>query len=186
MDTNEIKRRMNSGEIYYENAEIEEESLKYSMILHSFNQLEPEKSQKRREYLEKLFGEIGANTYIEQPLHANWGKNTFLGDNVYANFNLTLVDDTRIEIHDDTMIGPNVTIITGTHPLDSSLRRNNAQYNLPVTIEENVWIGAGAIILPGTHIGKNSIIGAASLVTQNIPENVLAYGSPCKVIKEID
>lgn len=186
METNEIKRKMNSGEIYYENSEIEEESLNYSALLYTFNNTNPKELQKKRIYLEKLLGEIGKNVYIEQPLHANWGKNTYIGNNVYVNFNLTLVDDTRIEIHDHTMIGPNVTIVTGTHPLEPQLRKQKAQYNLPVIIEENVWIGAGVIILPGVHIGQNSVIGAGSVVTKNIPENVLAFGTPCKIVKKID
>ncbi|MEO1772167.1 sugar O-acetyltransferase [Candidatus Enterococcus ferrettii] len=183
--TQEIKRKMDAGEIYYENSEIFEEKLHYNRLLHEFNQISPDQVEKKSEQLEKLLGAKGEGVYIEQPLHANWGKNTYLGKNVYANFNLTLVDDTRIEIHEDTMIGPNVTIITGTHPLDPQLRKQYAQYNLPVVIERNVWIGAGSIIFPGVTIGENAVIGAGSLVTKDIPPNVVAFGSPCEVTKKI-
>lgn len=186
MDTAEIKRRMDNGEIYYENTEISAEQRIYSEILYEFNQTRPSEDQKRQELLQRLLGSAGKDIYIEPPLRANWGKNTYLGKNVYANFNLTLVDDTRIEIKDDVMIGPNVTIIAGTHPLSPELRLKKAQYNLPVVIEENVWIGAGAIILPGVTIGKNTVIGAGSLVTKDIPANVLALGSPCKVVRELE
>lgn len=96
------------------------------------------------------------------------------------------MDDTRIEIHDEVMIGPNVTICAGTHPLSPELRLKKAQYNLPVVIEKNVWIGAGTIVLPGVTIGENSVIGAGSIVTKDIPKNMLAYGVPCNVIHSID
>ncbi|OJG77678.1 hypothetical protein RV10_GL002354 [Enterococcus pallens] len=184
--TQEIKRKMNAGEIYYENSEIFAEKLHYNRLLHEFNQIPPDQVEEKAQQLEKLLGAKGEGVYIEQPLHANWGKNTYLGKNVYANFNLTLVDDTRIEIHEDTMIGPNVTIITGTHPLDPQLRAKNAQYNLPVVIKRNVWIGAGSIIFPGVTIGENTVIGAGSLVTKDVPANVVAFGSPCQVIKKIE
>lgn len=95
------------------------------------------------------------------------------------------MDDARIDIMDDVMIGPNVTLCTGTHPLNPHLRKKRAQFNLPISIEKNVWIGAGSIILPGVTIGENTVIGAGSLVTKNIPTNVLAYGSPAQVMKTI-
>lgn len=185
MDTNEIRRRMHAGEIYYENSDISKEQGKYKDLLFDFNHARPSNRQQKDQLLKDLLGSVGEGVYIEQPLNANWGKNTYIGNNVYANFNLTLVDDTRIEIHDDTMIGPNVTIITGTHPLDPELRKNNAQYNLPVAIGRNVWLGAGVTIFPGVTIGENSVIGAGSLVTKDIPANVLAFGSPCSVVREI-
>lgn len=185
MDTAEIKRRMHNGEIYYENAEISQEQQKFNEILYDFNQTRPSEKMKRKELLQQLLGKMGKDIYIEPPLRANWGANTYIGNNVYANFNLTVVDDTRIEIKDDVMIGPNVTIIAGTHPLAPDLRLKKAQYNQPVVIEENVWIGAGAIILPGVTIGKNTVIGAGSLVTKDIPADVLALGSPCRVVGEL-
>lgn len=186
MDIDEIKRRMHSGEIYYENADSFEEQGTYNELNHQYNQLSPTNHQAKRECLEKLFGGVGEEVTITQPVHANWGKNTFFGDRVYTNFNLTLVDDTYVRIGSDTMIGPNVTIITGSHPLNPIERKEKGQFNLPVTIGENVWIGTGAIIFPGVTIGDNSVIGAGSLVTENIPSDVLAYGTPCRVIKSID
>lgn len=185
MDLNELKQQMASGEIYYETPELSAEQAVYRDLLFQFNHTLPSNSAEKEALLHQLLGAFGKGSYIEQPLHANWGTHTFLGKNVYANFNLTLVDDTTITIMDDVMIGPNVTICAGTHPLEPTLRQARAQYNLPVTIEKNVWIGAGSIILPGVTIGENSVIGAGSLVTKDIPENVLAYGSPCKVVKKL-
>ena len=133
-----------------------------------------------------MFAELGENCYIEPPLQANWGgKFVHFGSNVYANFHLTLVDDTDIYVGDNVMIGPNVTISAGTHPVHPELRRKQAQYNLSITIGSNVWIGANSVILPGVRIGDNTVIGAGSVVTRDIPANVVAVGSPCRVLREI-
>ena len=153
--------------------------------LYEFNMTRPSESEKRHCLLRELLAEVGENCYIEPPLHANWGKNTHLGRHVYANFNLTLVDDTDIYIGDYVMIGPNVVLATAGHPVDPALRLQAAQFNLPIRIGRNVWIGAGAIVLPGVSIGENSVIGAGSVVTKDIPENVVAVGNPCRVLRPI-
>lgn len=181
-----MKAQMDSGENYFESSELKDEQAVYRDLLFQFNQTLPSKQQEKAVLLNKLLGSFGEDSYIEQPFHANWGKNTYFGKNVYANFGLSLVDDTTIEIQDDVMIGPNVTLCAGTHPLSPEMRLKKAQYNLPIVIEKNVWIGAGTIVLPGVTIGENSVIGAGSIVTKDIPKNVLAYGSPCKVIKTIE
>ncbi|HIW05689.1 MAG TPA: sugar O-acetyltransferase [Firmicutes bacterium] len=149
-------------------------------IMYDYNATRPSEKQKRHEILKKLLGSMGKNTYIEPPLHANWGKNTHVGDDFYANFNLTLVDDADIYIGDNVMIGPNVVIATAGHPILPSLRKKGMQFNIPVFIGNNVWIGAGALVMPGVKIGDNSVIGAGSVVTRDIPENCVAYGNPCK------
>ncbi len=134
-----------------------------------------------------MFAEIGDDCYIEPPLRANWGgRNVHFGNGVYANFNLTLVDDGEILVGDNVMFGPNVVIATASHPIHPELRKKQAQYNLPIHIGNNVWIGAGAIVLPGVKIGDNSIIGAGSVVTKDIPSNVVAVGNPCRVLREIN
>ncbi|WP_438733250.1 sugar O-acetyltransferase [Enterococcus sp. AZ128] len=181
-----MKKQMDSGENYFETNELKDEQAFYRDLLFQFNHTLPSKRQEKSAILNDLLGSFGKGAYIEQPFHANWGKNTYFGKNVYANFGLSLVDDTKIDIQDDVMIGPNVTICAGTHPVASELRLKKAQYNLPVVIEKNVWIGAGSIVLPGVTIGESSVIGAGSLVTKSIPKNVLAYGSPCKVVKSVD
>lgn len=141
---------------------------------------------RRTHMMKKMFGSVGKNCYIEPPFYANFGgKNVFLGDNVYANFGLTLVDDTYIYVGSNTMFAPNVVVATASHPISPQLRGANFQYNLPVHIGSRVWIGAGAIILPGVTIGDNTIIGAGSVVTKDIPANVVAVGNPCKILREI-
>ncbi len=147
----------------------------------------PSESEKRRKMLEEMLGDCGEGVYIEAPFYANFGgHHCHFGKMVYANYHLTCVDDTHIYIGDYTMIGPNVTIATAGHPILPELREQLYQYNMPVHIGRNCWIGAGAIVLPGVTIGDNTVIGAGSIVTKDIPSNVVAVGNPCKVMREIN
>lgn len=181
------RERMQSGKLYFcTDEKIAKEQLECLEILYDYNHTRPSESQKREQILKNLLAEIGENCYIEPPLHANWGKYTHFGNNVYANFNLTLVDDTDIFVGDNVMFGPNVIIATAGHPVDPPLREKVAQFNIPVRIGKNVWIGAGAIVLPGVTIGDHSVIGAGSVVTKDIPPNVVAVGNPCRVLREIN
>lgn len=182
----ETKRKMHAREIYFCNEqELVDEQTLCLEILYDFNQTRPSESKKREEILSRLFAEIGPDCYIEPPLRANWGRHTHFGRQVYANFNLTLVDDTHIYIGDCVLIGPNVTIATAGHPIEPELRRQTAQFNVPVHIGNNVWIGANSVVLPGVSIGENSVIGAGSIVTRDIPANVVAVGNPCRILREI-
>lgn len=178
---------MKSGKLYLCN---DEELLKKQRQcldkLFELNQTRPSELEKRNALLQELLAEVGENCYVESPLHANWGCNTHFGDNVYANFNLTLVDDTDIFIGDNVMFGPNVTLATAGHPVEPELRRKTAQFNLPIYVGNNVWIGAGTVVLPGIRIGENAVIGAGSIVTKDIPANVVAVGNPCRVLREIN
>ncbi|MBQ5837916.1 MAG: sugar O-acetyltransferase [Clostridia bacterium] len=188
MDLNEIKQRMKSGELYQCNDDsLMEEQIKRLDLLFEYNSLKPSEQEKKQALLKEMFASFGEESYIETPFHANWaGKFVHIGRAVYANFNLTLVDDGEIFIGDNVMIAPNVTICTGTHPVDPTLREKVVQYNLPVHIKRNAWIGAGSVILPGVTVGENSVIGAGSVVTKDIPDNVVAVGNPCKVMREIN
>lgn len=186
MSLNETKRKMHTREIYFSSEqELVDEQTQCLEILYDFNQTRPSESKKREEILSRLFAEIGPDCYIEPPLRANWGRHTHFGRQVYANFNLTLVDDTHIFIGDCVLIGPNVTIATAGHPIEPELRQQAAQFNVPVRIGNNVWIGANSVVLPGVTIGDNSVIGAGSIVTRDIPANVVAVGNPCRVLREI-
>lgn len=187
MDFEETLSRMHHRQLYFcTNEKLMQEQTECLERLYEFNQTRPSEGKKRQELLREMFAEIGDNCYIEPPLHANWGgKHVHFGHDVYANFNLTLVDDTHIYVGNYVMFAPNVILATGTHPIHPELRQKVAQYNLPIIIEDNVWIGAGSIVLPGVTIGKNSVIGAGSLVTKDIPANVVAMGSPCQVVREI-
>lgn len=181
------KERMHSQKVYFcDDEDLVREQEQCLEILYDFNHTRPSEKEKRQEILKSLVAELGENCYIEPPLHTNWGRHTHFGNNVYTNFNLTLVDDTDIFIGDSVMIGPNVTIATAGHPIDPELRKKVAQYNIPVRIGNNVWIGAGAVVLPGVSIGENTVIGAGSIVTKDIPANVVAVGNPCRVLREIN
>lgn len=183
-----MKDRMHTGELYYPSDDaIMSEQLKKLELLYDFNNTRPLEQEKRQELMKKMFAEVGKNCYIEPPFHANWGgAHVHLGDFVYTNFNFTAVDDSHIYIGSYTMIGPNVTIATAGHPILPELREKAYQYNMPVHIGKNCWIGAGALIMPGVTIGDNSVIGAGSVVTKDIPSNVVAYGNPCRVAREIN
>lgn len=187
MDIEETTKRMHSGKLYYcNNEELSKVQFECLDRLFEYNSLRPSEQEKKQELLKQMFAEIGENCYIETPLNANWGgKFVHIGNNFYANFNLTMVDDTEIYIGDNVLIGPNVTICTAGHPVNPPLRFKQAQFNLPIHIGTNVWIGSNAVILPGISIGDNSVIGAGSIVTKDIPSNVVAVGNPCKVLREI-
>ena len=178
---------LHSGDLYLPGGEeIVKEQTKCLEKLYVFNATRPSELEKRNEMLKEMFAEIGENCYIEPPLHANWGgRHVHFGKNVYANFNLTLVDDTHIYVGDYTMIAPNVIISSAGHPILPELREKAYQFNAPVTIGRNCWIGAGAVIVPGVTIGDNTVIGAGSVVTKDIPSNVVAVGNPCRVMREI-
>ena len=186
----ELKRQAKSGEIYYSNdPNLVHEQLHYLEDVRKFNNTHCSifGLKKRERMAKKMFAEYGEGNYIETPLHSNFGcKNVHFGSHIYCNFNLTLVDDNDIFIGDCTMIAPNVTIATAAHPICPELRDiYGLQYNLPVKIGRNCWIGAGAIILPGITIGDNTVIGAGSVVTKDIPANVVAVGDPCRVLRPI-
>lgn len=179
--------KMHTGEIYRcSDEKIMELQMKCLDRLYDFNATRPTEYEKRNTMLKEMFAEIGEECYIEPPFHANWGgRHVHFGRNVYANFNLTLVDDTHIYVGDYTLIGPNVVVATAAHPLSPELRLQITQYNLPVHIGKNCWIGASVVIVPGITIGDNSIIGAGSVVTKDIPANIIAVGNPCKILREI-
>ena len=154
--------------------------------LYDFNHTRPTEMDKRQALMKEMFAEIGEGCYIEPPFHANWGgKHVHFGKNVYANFGLTMVDDTHIYVGDYTLFAPNVVVATAGHPIDPELRARGLQYNAAVHIGKNCWIGAGALIMPGVTIGDNTVIGAGSVVTKDIPAGVVAVGNPCRVMREI-
>lgn len=184
----EMKDKMHTGELYFPNdKEILAEQEKCLEKLYDFNMTRPSEMKKREEMLKDMFAEIGENCYIEPPFHANWGgKHVHFGNNVYANFGLTMVDDTHIYVGDCTMFGPNVIVASAGHPIRPELRAKAYQYNFPVHIGKNCWIGAGAILVPGITVGDNVVIGAGSVVTKDIPSNSVAVGNPCRVLREVN
>lgn len=182
-----MKDRMHTGELYLPtDKEIVDRQIQCLDMLYDFNSTRPTEAERREQLLSEMFAEIGEGCYIEPPFHANFGgAHVHFGNNIYANFNLTCVDDTHIYVGDCTMFGPNVTVTTAGHPILPSLREHGYQYNAPVKIGRNCWIGAGAVILPGVTVGDNVVIGAGSVVTKDIPSDVVAVGNPCKVLRKV-
>ncbi len=181
------KERMHQGKLYLPNdSNIVDEQTKCLDLLYEYNSTRPTETEKRKLLLKQMFAEIGEDCYIEPPFHANFGgKHCHFGKGVYANFNLTIVDDTHVYVGDGTMFAPNVVLATAGHPILPELRGKGMQYNLPIHIGKNCWLGAGAIVLPGITIGDNTVVGAGSIVTKDLPANVVAVGNPCRVVREI-
>ena len=181
------KDKLHSGELYLpSDGEIIKFQTECLERLYDYNNTRPSEDSKRKKLLKEMFAEIGEGCYIEPPFHSNFGgAHCHFGKNVYANFNLTLVDDTDIYVGDNTLFGPNVVVATAGHPIEPTLRNDGYQYNMSVHIGKNCWIGAGALIMPGITIGDNVVIGAGSVVTKDIPSNVVAFGNPCKVQREV-
>jgi galactoside O-acetyltransferase len=181
-----IERKAAGLPYHYDDPAIMGNQLEYQELLYEYNLTRPTEQDRRQELLREMFAEIGEGCHIETPLHANWGgRHVHFGRGVYGNSNLTLVDDEHIYAGDYCMFGPNVVIATSGHPVLPVLRENHYVYNLPVRIGRNVWVGSGVQILPGVTIGDNSVIGAGSVVTSDIPANVVALGLPCRVVREI-
>lgn len=183
----ENKERMKKGLIYDPtDKELMKEQGALIARVNEYNATSPAETEKRAALIKEMFAEAGEGCYIEPPFHANWGgKHVRLGNYVYANFNLTLVDDGNIDIGDNVMFAPNVTVITATHPVLPALREKGLQFNVDVKICPNVWIGAGAIIMPGITVGENSVVGAGSVVTKDVPPNTVVVGNPARVLREI-
>lgn len=154
-------------------------------LLFTYNTLAPKEVDHRNEILKKLLGGLGVKFHIEAPFRCDYGYNIELGENFYSNYNLLILDCANVRIGDNALIGPNVSIYTAGHPLHYELRNLEVEYAFPVSVGNNVWIGGNVVINPGVSIGDNSDIGSGSVVTKDIPDNVIAMGNPCKVLRKI-
>lgn len=156
-------------------------------MLYDFNMTRPTELKKREAMLKDMFAEIGEGCYIEPPFYLNFGgAHIHFGKNIYCNFGVTKVDDTHIYVGDNTMFGPKVTVAVAGHPVLPELRKQAYQYSAAVHIGKNCWIGANAVILPEITIGDNVVVGAGSVVTKDLPDNVVAVGKPCRILREIN
>lgn len=164
---------------------LEEERIACKQKIYEFNHLPPTEQDKILELLKQLLGKTGEHVWIEAPFHCDYGWNIEVGENFFANYNLTLLDVGKITIGKNAQIAPNVSIYTAGHPIHPDSRNTGYEYGIPVTIGDNVWIGGNAVILPSVTVGNNVVIGAGSVVSKDIPDNVIAAGNPCKVIREI-
>lgn len=180
------KEKMLAGQLYQAfGAELLAEREQAKEALYRYNQLHPSLKEQQRAIIKHLFGATGNSFLVESPFKCDYGYNIRVGENFYANYGCTILDCAPVNIGDDVLLAPNVSIYTAGHPVDSALRKAGFEFALPVTIGNNVWIGGNAVILPGVTIGENAVIGAGSVVTKNIPANVIAVGNPCKIIREI-
>lgn len=146
--------------------------------LYEYNVMKPSQTRERDALLRSLLGSCGSNLHVNQPIHFDYGCNIHVGDNVYVNFNLTVLDEGRVEIGSNVFIGPNVSILTACHPLEADERDRGVQWAEGVAIGDSVWIGAGATILPGVTIGSRSVVGAGAVVTRDVPPGVVVAGNP--------
>lgn len=178
------KERMLSGELYLaSDPELVRERRRCRSLLHAIN-TEPDEDA-RLGVLRELLGALGNGASVQPPFACDYGYNISIGDDVYVNFNTVILDCAPVTIGDRTQVASGVQLLAADHPREPDLRRQLRELARPVTIGENVWIGAGAIVCPGVTVGDDSIIGAGSVVTRDIPAGVVAVGSPCRVVREL-
>jgi maltose O-acetyltransferase len=180
------KQKMLAGQ-YYHAADLQlvQERLACRELLARFNHSSPSQGAERKSILSELLRNIPGKFYIEPPFWCDYGSNIEFGNNFYANFGCTLLDVAVIKFGDDVQLGPGVHIYTATHPLDPEIRKSGAEYGLAITVGDNVWIGGSAVLCPGISIGDNSVIAAGSVVTRDVPANVVVGGNPAAIIKDI-
>lgn len=180
------KEKMLLGELYDPgDRSLVEERQRAKDACFRYNQIQPSKMKERKGLLKNFFGKTGKMFLIEQPFYCDYGYNIEIGENFYANVNVVILDCAKVTFGDNVFVAPNCGFYTAGHPLDAETRNKGIEYAKPITVGHNVWIGAGCSILPGVTIGDNTVIGAGSVVTKDIPANVLAVGNPCRVIKQL-
>lgn len=181
---NNIERR-DLGLAYVSDDAVFEEQKKTRKIMQRFNDADRSDFDLLSEIVKEMLGKTGKGTFINPPFFCDYGKHIEVGDNFFANYNCTIIDVAKVKIGNNVMLAPNVAIYTAGHPIHPDSRNSLYEYGIPVTIGNNVWIGGNVVITPGVNIGDNVVVGAGSVVTKDIPANVVAAGNPCKVIREI-
>lgn len=181
------KEKMLLGEIYDANydEELMNERIKAKDLCYEYNHLKPSQTNERTEIMKKILGKTKDNFLIEQSFECDYGYNIEIGENFYSNHNLVILDANKVVFGDNVFIGPNCGFYTAGHPLDAETRNKGLEYAKPIRVGNDVWFGGNVVVLPGVKIGNNVVIGAGSVVTKDIPENSIAVGNPCKVIKNI-
>ncbi len=181
------KEKMISGKPYKAfDDELVNERRYAKELISDFNSFRTNETINRNKLIKRLLGKIGNSFIIEPPFRCDYGYNIEIGENFYSNYNLIILDCAKVLIGDNVMIGPNVSIYTAGHPVYYEIRNQGYEYAFPVSIGNNVWIGGNAVINPGVTIGDNSVIGSGSVITKDIPGNVIAAGNPCKVLRGIN
>ena len=164
---------------------LSQERLENRKKIFAFNHLEPDRQEEQERLLKEILGKTGEHVTIEAPFHCDYGYNIEVGENFFANYNFTVLDVAKVRIGANAQIAPNVSIYTAGHPVHPDSRNSGYEYGIVITIGDNVWIGGNVCILPGVTIGDNVVIGAGSVVTKDIPDNVIAAGNPCRIIRAI-
>ncbi len=178
------KEKMRSGELYNAmDPELVADRLHAQHLLYQLNGSRPDAADERLELLLELIAYFGRGSVIQPSFRCDYGYNLLIGRNVFINYDCVFLDCNRITIGDDVLIGPAVQIYTAQHPTEAETRRSGLEFALPVTVGDNVWIGGGAILCPGVTIGADTVIGAGSVVTRDLPPSVIAVGNPCRVLR---
>lgn len=181
------KEKRARGELYDANydKELLKEMEKTRELCYEYNNLRPTEIEKKDELIKKILGKSGKNIRIEPNFYCDYGYNIFVGDNFYMNYNCVILDGAKVEFGDNVFIGPNCGFYTAGHPIEIDLRNKGLEYAKPIKVGDNVWFGGNVVVLPGVTIGNNVTIGAGSVVTKDIPDNSVAYGNPCKKVRDI-
>lgn len=164
---------------------LSEERMENKLKIYEYNLLSPDETEKINNLIKDILGETDDNVFIEQPFHCDYGKNIEIGNNFFANYNCTILDVGKVIIGNNVQFAPNVSLYTAGHPIHPDSRNSGYEYGIGITIGNNVWLGGNVVVNPGVKIGNNVVIGSGSVVTKDIPDNVIAVGNPCKVIREI-
>ena len=181
------KELLQQGYLHNSNTkELINERLSANNKCYKYNKVKPSNLKKRDKLIRKLFGSAGKNIFVMQPFFCDYGYNVHVGDNFYVNFNAVFLDGAKITIGNNVLLAPNVTLSTAGHAIDREQRISGLEFAHPIIIGDDVWIGANVTVLPNVKIGNNVIIGAGSVVTKDIPDNVIAVGNPCKILRKID
>lgn len=180
------KEKMLAGELYRlsDGPELLEELARAKEMCYAYNQLLPSKKEERKQILKELLGKVGEHYLIEQPFHCDYGSYITIGENFYANYNLTILDVNSVTFGDNVLIGPNCSFFAAGHPLEPELRKAGWEFGKPIQVGNNVWFGGNVTVLPGVTIGDNAVIGAGSVVTKDIPADCVAVGNPCRVMRK--
>ena len=181
------REKMEKGLLYDANNDqaLIRERTRCKDLCFAYNQLPPSRGEQQEEIIRRLLGKTGRRFCITAPFWCDYGCNIEIGENFYTNHNCVILDGARVTFGDNVFIAPNCTFSTAGHPLDSEQRNRGLEYAYPITVGDNVWFGAGVTVLPGVHIGSNTVIGAGSLVNRDIPDGVVAVGNPCRVLRKI-
>jgi maltose O-acetyltransferase len=185
-DARTQRERMLAGDPYLpDDPEIASESRRAMKLCEEYNRTSVESPEERERILRELLGSVGESVVLRPPFHCDLGYQIRIGARTFANFNLVALDVAAITIGEDVAIGPNVQLLTPTHPLDADLRRSKIEGAKPITIGDNVWLGGGVIVLPGVTIGENTVVGAGSVVVRDLPANVVAVGNPARIVRQL-